>query len=140
MTMHKSILTVGLLMIAVMVLSAPEARAVSEPTIDRIIFTGNQSISPGDLLRGSGLHEGVSIFLVSSNQVRDAVRANMKSRGYLDCAVSVNWPRWGSESYEVQIDVMPGPRTLRGELHLYGDSCSASGSLKGSSRWSMANR
>lgn len=127
--MHKSIITFGLL-IAVLVLTAPEARAVSEPTIDRITFTGNQSISPGALLRGSGLHEGVSIFLVSSNQVRDAVRANMKSRGYLDCAVTVNWPRWGSESYEVGIDINPGPRTLRGELHIYGDSLLTAGQLE----------
>ncbi len=118
--MHKTILLV--LLVSIAVLTAQDACALSEPTIDRITFTGNLPVSQSALLRGSGLHEGVSIFLVSSNQVRDAVTANMMSQGYMNCAVSVTWPRWGSETYEVKIDVIPGPRSLRGNLSLYGDS------------------
>lgn len=118
--MHKTILLVLTAFIAV--LTARDACALSEPTIDAITFAGNLPVSAGTLLRGSGLHEGVSIFLVSSNQVRDAVQTNMMSQGYLNCSVEVAWPRWGSETYEVKITVIPGPQTLRGDLFLYGDT------------------
>ena len=118
--MHKTILL--FLLVSIAVVTAQDACALSEPTIDRITFTGNLPVSQGALLRGSGLHEGVSIFLVSSNQVRDAVTSNMMSLGYMNCSVAVIWPRWGSETYEVEIDVIPGPRSLRGNLFLYGDS------------------
>jgi hypothetical protein len=98
------------------------ARAVTEPTIDLITFTGNPPAGEGALLRGSGLRRGVSIFLVSQRQVADAVVANLMSRGYLDCSVSVIWPRWGSETYEVVIHVDPGVLSLRGRLLFSGDS------------------
>ena len=96
--------------------------ALSEPTIDTVTFLGNLPLSDESLLRGSGLHEGVSIFMVSSNQVRDAVVSNLRAQGYLDCSVSVEWPRWGVEAYEVKISVIPGRQSLRGELVFLGDS------------------
>lgn len=116
-------------LIAMLFLQVPSARALSEPTIDRITFAGNLPASSGSLLSGSGLHEGVSIFMVSSNQVRDAVTANMMDRGYLDCSVSVNWPRWGAESYEVSIDVDAGRQSLRGTILLSGDSTFANSEI-----------
>jgi outer membrane protein assembly factor BamA len=126
--MHKPIFFVLLAAAAVCIVR--DAVALSEPTIDSITFTGNLPVSEDDLLRGSGLHHGVSIFMVSSNQVRDAVRSNMISQGYLDCTVSVSWPRWGSESYDVEITVFPGRQSLRGSLFLYGDNLLSSDQLE----------
>lgn len=99
-----------------------KVEALSEPTIDTVTFSGNLPLSDKSLLRGSGLHEGVSIFLVSSNQVRDAVASNLRSFGYLDCSVSVDWPRWGSEDYEVSIYVTPGRQSLLGGFVFLGDT------------------
>lgn len=118
--MHRIALPV--LLFAILVLTAHDSCALSEPTIDRITFTGNLPAGEGDLLRGSGLHRGVSIFMVSAVQVRDAVAANLMSRGYLEPSVSVNWPRWGSETYEVEVFVDAGPRTLRGDIIVTGDN------------------
>ncbi len=101
---------------------SPEAKALSEPTIDTVTFSDNIPVSNGDLLRGSGLHEGVSIFMVSSNQVRDAVVSNLRARGYLDCSVNVDWPRWGVEAYEVKINVIPGRQSIRGGFVFVGDT------------------
>ncbi|OPX31176.1 MAG: hypothetical protein B1H09_03585 [Gemmatimonadaceae bacterium 4484_173] len=95
---------------------------MSEPTIDTVSFSGNLPVSGNSLLRGSGLHEGVSIFMVSSNQVRDAVASNLRALGYLDCQVNVNWPRWEAETYEVTINVFPGRQSLRGEVVFIGDT------------------
>ncbi len=103
-------------------LLAIDAYSLSEPTIDSIVFTGNLPVSSGSLLRGSGLHQGVSIFMVSSIQVRDAVTANLMDRGYLNCSVNVIWPRWGSEYYDVEIVVQSGPITTRGDLLIQGES------------------
>ncbi|HPJ27389.1 MAG TPA: BamA/TamA family outer membrane protein [Candidatus Sabulitectum sp.] len=118
--MHRP--TLLLLATAAVFLQAGTALALSEPTIDRITFTGNLPASESALLRGSGLHEGVSIFMVTSLQVREAVRANLKSIGFLDGAVEVVWPRWGSETYEVVIGVEAGSRTTRGAISIQGDS------------------
>ncbi|MCD4707131.1 MAG: BamA/TamA family outer membrane protein [Candidatus Sabulitectum sp.] len=95
---------------------------MSEPTIETVTFSGNLPLSDKTLLRGSGLHEGVSIFLVSSNQVRDAVASNLRSYGYLNCSVSVEWPRWESEDYEVKINVIPGRQSLLGSFVFLGDT------------------
>ncbi|MCK5786343.1 MAG: BamA/TamA family outer membrane protein [Candidatus Sabulitectum sp.] len=95
---------------------------MSEPTIDTVTFTSNLPVSDRDLLQGSGLHKGVSIFMVSSNQVRDAVASNLRAQGYLDCDVSVDWPLWGVESYEVKINVLPGRQSLRGGFIFLGDT------------------
>ncbi len=101
---------------------AGKVEALSEPTIETVTFSGNLPLSDKSLLKGSGLHEGVSIFMVSSNQVRDAVVSNLRAQGYLDCSVGVDWPRWGVEAYEVTINVIPGRQSLRGELVFLGDS------------------
>ena len=103
-------------------LFAEYAEALTEPTIDSILFLGNLPQSEETLLRGSGLHEGVSIFMVSSNQVKNAVTANLQTYGYLACSVSVSWPEWGAEQNEVRIDVFPGRQSLRGKLNFSGDS------------------
>ncbi len=101
---------------------AIEVEALSEPTIDTVTFSGNLPVSESSLLRGSGLHEGVSIFMVSSNQVRDAVVSNLRSHGYLNCSAHVVWPRWGVETYEVKINVISGRQSLCGELIFLGDT------------------
>ncbi len=119
--MTKKILRILITMLLFLVFLG-KAEALSEPTIDKVSFSGNLSVSSKDLLRGSGLHEGVSIFMVSSNQVRSAVTANLKGFGYLDCFVNVNWPRWGTEVYEVKINVVAGRQSLRGNLIFLGDS------------------
>jgi len=108
--------------ILILLFSCTAVQALSEPTIETVTFSGNLPVSEEQLLRGSGLHEGVSIFLVSANQVRDAVAANMRSLGYLDCLVNIDWPRWESENYEVTVNVIPGRQSLRGDLVLSGDS------------------
>jgi len=105
------------------------AHALSEPTIDRVTFSGDLPVSGKSLLRGSGLHEGVSIFMVSSNQVRDAVASNLKAEGYLDCSVGVVWPRWGGEAYEVKINVIPGRQSIRGGFVFTGDTTLSVGEL-----------
>ena len=105
------------------------AHALSEPTIDRVTFSGDLPVSGKSLLRGSGLHEGVSIFMVSSNQVRDAVASNLKAEGYLDCSVGVVWPRWGVEAYEVKINVIPGRQSIRGGFVFTGDTTLSVGEL-----------
>ncbi len=99
-----------------------KVEALSEPTIDTVTFSGNLPFSDKSLLRGSGLHEGVSIFMVSSNQVRDAVASNLRSYGYLDCSVSIDWPRWESEDYEVKINVITGRQSLLGGFVFLGDT------------------
>jgi outer membrane protein assembly complex protein YaeT len=98
------------------------AQALSEPTIDTVTFSGNLPVSGNSLLRGSGLHRGVAIFMVSSNQVRDAVASNLRALGYLDCLVNVDWPRWEAETYEVKISVFPGRQSLRGGFVFFGDT------------------
>ncbi|RKZ01133.1 hypothetical protein DRQ21_11220 [Candidatus Fermentibacteria bacterium] len=108
--------------VLVLLMLCAAAHALSEPTIDTVSFSGNLPVSGNSLLRGSGLHEGVSIFMVSSNQVRDAVASNLRALGYLDCQVNVNWPRWEAETYEVTINVFPGRQSLRGEVVFIGDT------------------
>jgi outer membrane protein assembly complex protein YaeT len=119
MNNKKTLLFVPVL--ALLALSAA-VQASSEPTIDTVSFSGNLPVSGESLLRGSGLHEGVSIFMVSSNQVRDAVTSNMRALGYLDCAVAVNWPRWGVETYQVRISVVSGRQSVRGGFVFKGDT------------------
>lgn len=106
----------------ILLVFAKKVEALSEPTIETVTFSGNLPLSDKTLLRGSGLHEGVSIFLVSSNQVRDAVASNLRSYGYLNCSVSVEWPRWESEDYEVKINVIPGRQSLLGSFVFLGDT------------------
>lgn len=115
-------ITQSFVLLLILFAFAGKVDALSEPTIDKVTFSGNLPLSDKSLLRGSGLHEGVSIFMVSSNQVRDAVASNMRAQGYLDCLVSVVWPRWGVETYEVRINVIPGRQSLRGALIFMGDS------------------
>jgi outer membrane protein insertion porin family len=105
-----------------LLISCSAVQVLSEPTIETVTFSGNLPVSSEHLLRGSGLHEGVSIFLVSANQVRDAVAVNLRSLGYLDCLVKVDWPRWESPNYEVTINVIPGRQSLRGNLEFLGDT------------------
>ncbi len=120
--MRISVFLSALIFISTVLLQATAVRALSEPTIDRISFEGNLPCSEKALLRGSGLREGVSIFMVSSRQVRDAAVFNMMNLGFLACSVQVDWPDWGEELYEVTVHVQPGRRSLRGGLSFSGDS------------------
>ncbi len=120
--MLKLLLVLTATLTGALVLLPSAACALSEPTIDRIHFSGNLPCSEKALLNGSGLHEGVSIFMVSSNQVRNAVISNLMARGYLDCSVHVDWPEWDSDAHEVTILVEKGRCSLRGTLNFYGDS------------------
>ncbi len=120
--MLKPLLILTAALTGVLILLPSSARALPEPTIDRINFAGNLPCSEKALLNGSGLREGVSIFMVSSNQVQNAVISNLMALGYLDCSVFVDWPRWDSETYEVTILVEKGRHSLRGNLYFFGDS------------------
>ena len=120
--MTKKILQTTVPLLLMLLSFSGKVEALSEPTIDTVTFSGNLPLSDEDLLRGSGLHEGVSIFMVSSNQVRDAVCSNLRAQGYLDCSATVVWPRWEADVYEVKINVIPNRQSLRGELTFLGDS------------------
>ncbi|MCK5132526.1 MAG: BamA/TamA family outer membrane protein [Candidatus Sabulitectum sp.] len=119
MTKKIAQIFVSLLLLSIL---AGKVDALSEPTIDTVTFSGNLPLSDKFLLRGSGLHEGVSIFMVSSNQVRNAVASNLRAHGYLNCSVSVAWPRWGVEAYEVKISIIPGRQSIRGGFIFLGDT------------------
>lgn len=119
MTKKIAQIFVSLLLLSIL---AGKVDALSEPTIDTVTFSGNLPLSDKSLLKGSGLHDGVSIFLVSSNQVRNAVASNLRAHGYLNCSVSVEWPRWGGEVYEVKINAIAGRQSIRGGLIFLGDT------------------
>ncbi|MBN1435037.1 BamA/TamA family outer membrane protein [Candidatus Fermentibacterales bacterium] len=82
-----------------------------EPTIDSIYVTDNLPVSRGDLLRGTGLREGIPQFQVTRRGVLDAVLDNLTSRGYLEADVNVIWPSWTDELGVAEIHVAPGRRS-----------------------------
>jgi translocation and assembly module TamA len=82
--------------------------------------TGNLPCSERDLLSGSGLREGASLYLISRSDVRNAIAYNLTSRGYLEADVTVEWPAWNADTSVVVVRVDAGRQSLRGALVFRG--------------------
>lgn len=93
-----------------------------EPEVDSVSVLGRLPISRGDLLEGTGLREGTSLFTVTRSEVRSQVMSNLLSRGYMDAVVTVTWPSWRDTFSVVTVEVSPGLQNLAGGLVLGGIS------------------
>lgn len=90
------------------------------PSIDSVAVVGNLPCSERDLLRGSGLEEGVSLYLISRGEVLRTITSNLASRGYLEAAVILEWPGWNADTSVVTVTVDAGRQSLRGALIFQG--------------------
>lgn len=96
------------------------ASASLGPSIDSVHITGNPPLDEKNLLAGTGLEPGASIYGLSRVLVGHGVVSNLRNHGYLDAEVEVSWPEWGASEYLVGIRVEPGRRSLLGDVVISG--------------------
>jgi outer membrane protein assembly factor BamA len=96
------------------------AAELTGPSIDSIAVRGNLPCSERDLLSGSGLKEGASLYLVSRGEALRTVTSNLTSRGYLEAAVDIEWPGWNADTSVISVTVDAGRQSLRGALIFQG--------------------
>ncbi|NLP06175.1 BamA/TamA family outer membrane protein [Candidatus Fermentibacteria bacterium] len=110
--------------------TAPDASPGSLQTIDSISVTGAEWISRDDILDGTNLEIGRSVFEITRMDVYGRVLANLQGMGYLDASVEVGWPAWSSDTSLVSISIAPGRRSLRGGLVFEGNTVIPSSRLR----------
>lgn len=101
-------------------LNLPAVGDYVEPKVDSIAVEGALPVSVDDLLDGTGLREGASLFSTTRSEVYKGALENLRSRGYLDARVEVEWPNWYDPEPLVVIDVNPGRQCLAGGLVFRG--------------------
>ncbi|MEN8209889.1 MAG: POTRA domain-containing protein, partial [Candidatus Fermentibacteria bacterium] len=92
----------------------------TEPVVDSIYVSGDFPLSENKLLSGTGLKSGVSLLRITPVQVREGIITNLNDIGYLDAAVTVQWPLWDDETDIVRISVEAGVRSLLSGLVFNG--------------------
>jgi outer membrane protein assembly factor BamA len=88
--------------------------------VDSILVAGDLPVSENKLLDGTGLSRGASLLRLTPVQVRDGLIFNLRDMGYLEAAVTVQWPLWDDEINIVRVTVQPGIRSLLSALVFEG--------------------
>lgn len=101
------------------------------PSIGSVSITGNPPLDDKDLLAGTGLEPGASVYGLSRVLVGNGVVANLRNHGYLDAEAEVSWPEWGSTDYAVGIHVVPGRRSLLGGVEITGAEAMSTEQIRG---------
>lgn len=101
----------------------------TEPTIDSIFISCNLMLSEGDILHGTGLHEGIAQYQITSTDVRQTVLNNFRYRGYLEAEVQIVWPSWTDETGIVGIYIDSGNKSIIGPMVFSGNTIFPTGEL-----------